>query len=1131
MLADPLHDPLIKEIVAVPTRGVERWLTQQMSLTLGASEGRTDGVCANVEFPFPGRLVGGAIATATGVDRDDDPWRPERAVWPLLEVVEERLDDPPFAALAAHLRGDDAEQGRRFSEVRHLADLFDRYAVHRPVMLRAWADGKDTDGAGADLPEDARWQAALWRHLQHRIGTPSPAERLPDACSRLMADIDVLDWPRRVSIFGLTRLPASYLQALTAIATSRDVHLFLLHPSPALWSRVSQTVADTGLPARRREDGTARLPRNPLLASWGRDAREMQLVLATAADVAADTHHAVDGDRTTLLRRLQAAVHADEAPPGQPLPGEKEHRELLDPDDDSVQIHSCHGRARQVDVVRDAILHLLDTHPELEPRDVIVMCPDIETFAPLIHAAFGVGGDEEPGGTPSAQPGNRPEGLRVRLADRSLRQTNPVLAVVSRLLELAQSRITASEMIDLMARDPVRRRFRFSDDDLARLEEWIPSAGIRWGIDADHRAPFRLPNLAANTWTAGLQRVLAGAVMAEQDARLIGGVLPLDDVGSGDIDLAGRFAELLDRVTAALDALQGPHPINVWVAELARAADALTAAAPSATWQRAQLQRILDEVAEQAANGGSVEIRVAEVRALLADRLRGQPTRANFRTGHVTVCTMVPMRSVPHRVVCLLGLDDQTFPRRTSPDGDDLLARDPHVGDRDPRSEDRQLLLDALLAARNHLVITYAGRSERTNERRPPAVPLGELLDTIDNTVRCLDEDGVEVPARTCVLAEHPLQPFDDRNFRSGAIRRESPWSFDRVACDGARAIAKGAHPRPEFIGGRLAPDPIDVVELDELIRFVQHPVKTFLRRRLGIRLTDRDQEPQDSLPVELTKLEEWGLGQHLLDARLAGIDAAACMAAERARGMLPPGALGEPYLQDIGPVVDQLIERAAAYGTGEPVTLEVNLRLPDGRALVGSVPGAYGTTIRSVSYSRLGPKHRMEAWLRLLGATACSQDPELSATVIGRRPRGRGAAVSILRVPGADPDERQNTALQILLDIVDLFDRGMREALPLYGKTSAAFAEALDEATAVDEARFQWESGWSKSSGWIAREDAEPEHELVLGGRVPFDQLLEDVPLDDEQGPGWDGSEPTRFGRYARRLWQPLLLAEQPGG
>ena len=352
---------------------------------------------------------------------------------------------------------------------------------------------------------------------------------------------------------------------------------------------------------------------------------------------------------------------------------------------------------------------------------------------------------------------------------------------------MAEERVTASQLLDLADRAPVRRRFGFDDDSVARMQDWVLESGIQWGFDASHRKPFKLDALEANTWRAGLDRILVGVAMTEHDRRLVASkVLPLDDVESGVIDLAGRFAEFVARAQHAVDQLQEPKPIPDWCNALAEAVDALTATTGRETWQRTELQRLLDDLTDNATGTGALTenatataslLELADIRALLAERLRGRPTRANFRTGNLTVCTLVPMRSVPHRVVCVLGLDDGAFPRKAPRDGDDLLLRRPHVGDRDPRAEDRQMLLDALLAATERLVITYTGNDERTNLPRPPAVPVGELLDIVDRTV---STSGAS--ARERVVIRHPLQP---------SIRATSNQEPSRRTTAGASTAAR----------------------------------------------------------------------------------------------------------------------------------------------------------------------------------------------------------------------------------------------------------------------------------------------------------------------------------------------------
>jgi exodeoxyribonuclease V gamma subunit len=548
-------------------------------------------------------------------------------------------------------------------------------------------------------------------------------------------------------------------------------------------------------------------------------------------------------------------------------------------------------------------------------------------------------------------------------------------------------------------------------------------------------------------------------------------------------------------------------------------------------WQRDQLHRILDEVVEEAGPAASSTVLdLSEARSLLSDRLKGRPTRANFRTGDLTVCTLVPMRSVPHRVVGLLGLDDGVFPRHTHRDGDDLLSGDPHVGDRDARSEDRQLLLDALLAATDHLVITFSGRDERTNRERPPAVPIAELLDVVDRTVRL---DGDSAPARRHVLVQHPLQSFDPRNF-SPESEREGTRSFDPVSLDGAVSLSGPRRaPRP-FLTACLPPLGGDVVQLDSLVRFVEHPVKAFLRERLGWFAGNGSDEVNDALPIDLDPLERWEVGDRLLAARLAGADLPAAVNAELARGILPPGRLVDAVLGDVTPTVEALVAAVASLpGAGaEAFSLDVHVRLPDGRILIGTVPGVRDGIIVRCVYSRLGPKHRLAAWVRFLALSAAWPDQPIASVLMGRGGKGPGGRqlIRTAMLPplatGAplSPGASRSAILGGIGVLVDLYDRGMREPLPIYCETSAAWAHALRVGDDPGEAAMAtWKSAYE-----FPREDSQPEHMMVLGGVQPFEALLAAPPGPDEHGPGWGGFESSRFGSLARRLWDPLLGHEQ---
>jgi exodeoxyribonuclease V gamma subunit len=500
------------------------------------------------------------------------------------------------------------------------------------------------------------------------------------------------------------------------------------------------------------------------------------------------------------------------------------------------------------------------------------------------------------------------------------------------------------------------------------------------------------------------------------------------------------------------------------------------------------------------ADGAQVALTLPEVRALLADRLQGQPTRANFRTGHLTICTLVPMRSIPHRVVCLLGLDDGAFPRKAPRDGDDVMLADPHVGERDPRFEDRQMLLDALMAARDRLLITYTGNDVRTNAPRPPAVPVGELLDTVERTVRG--------SAREQVLVRHPLQPFDARNFTPGALLPDAAWSFDRVTLGGARTAQEERSGPAPFLSGPLRDATAPVVELEDLVAFVRHPVRAFLRQRLGFGLGAYSDEVDDALPVELDKLEEWQVGDRLLAARLDGATAEAAEAAERARGALPPGRLADSVIEQIRDPVEQIYRHASQLVTQpvEPVSVDVRVQLPGDRLLSGTVAGVHGSLLRAVTYSRVNARHRLVAWVRFLALTASHPGREFEAVTIGRAGRGAGsgATATVVRLPRLDPA----LAAEHLEVLVDLYDRGLREPLPIACMTSAAYAEAArSDAEAAKAAEKEWKTEWM-----YPREDQDLEHQLVFGGILSFDELC----------------ARSGFDAYARRLWDAALDWEQ---
>ncbi len=1124
VLGKPTADVLTPEVVSVPSRGIERWISQGVASRLGVS--------ANIQFPSPQALVEQAIAESTGRDRSTDPWVNGELLWAVGSAVDENMDSPWMQLVASQIRqgridtqrGSGGQRTDRVATFQYIRNLFATYHWMRPDMIRSWAQGRDVGAAGELLDSRDLWQPQLWREVRQRLAVASPPELLLTAAEEIAAGAAALSLPTRVSAFGLTRLPPSVLSVLSAISNHREVHLFALTPSRVLWDQVAgllaqdQVVASPESATDRRKspvlcmgltraaDPTVELARNELVASWGRDSRELQVVLATAAVTAIDQYHpgpviqaeaggSAGSEAVTLLGRLQQSIYQNE-PTAISAHAKSERAQADDAAgivDDSVQVHSCHGPVRQVQVLRDAILHQLNCDPTLEPRDIVIMCPDVDTYAPHIKAVFG-----------------QFDQLRVRIADRSVLLTNPMVSALSALLELADSRCTASQVFSFLQLEPVQARFELTGDDVTRMQDWAAEAGVRWGLDSSHRARWDVAGIEANTWEFGVDRLLAGVVMADEGQRVIGAVRPVDDVASTEIDLVGKLSEFLSRLRQVVDKLCGQFTVGEGLEILRSASEDLLAAPGEQEWQTIALRQLLEELDDEAGSKGEgTLVSLNEFRDVVNEKLSGRPTRTNFRSGDITVCTLTPMRSVPHRVVALLGLDDGAYPRKGRALGDDLTRAEPLVGDHDVRGEDRQLLLDAVLAAQDSLIITYSGRSERTNERLSPAVPLAELLTSLRHLRGVSSDEDVVV--------SHPLQPFDKRNFEVGALIGDRPWSFDSAAFTGVLQRTGDLQRRSPFWPAgepELPPVTSEAISTDELVEFFQHPVRHFIVQRLNVRLKDYDRETDEELPLDLDHLALWSACERLLVAASAIDDTAAIselgtrwILAEKASGALPVGHLADQKIRDAYRDVMEIAARVRLRrGQSEVTSRAVRVECENGVLVYGSVGNLCGSEIVDFSFSRLlhfakvnGPapkaKPRIAAWIRLLALSASYPDVQFCATVIGRGASGKSgssAAMSLFRTP--------ENARAMLSELVDLYLTGMRQPLPLFPESSQALVRGHRNP------RLSVEGAWTSDYGY-PKEDQDP-YNLAVYPQVSAADICEN----------------PRVLELANQFWGPLL-------
>ncbi|GAC56063.1 exodeoxyribonuclease V gamma chain [Gordonia hirsuta DSM 44140 = NBRC 16056] len=1087
--ATPLPDPLQAELVVVPARGVERWLSQRLALRLGAA-GASDGIAANIDFPSPDSLLR-RVVLATAADPDAaQAWYTDRLVWPVLQMIDAHLHDERLSVLRRHLSGPDGA-GRRLSAATTIAELFAAYGRQRPTMLADWAVGRDTDGAGRRLDPTLDWQPWFWRLVREQIAAPHLAEQLDDVAAVLRTDPAVVDLPERFAFFGATRIPEALRSILAALAEHREVSVMLPHPSDALWHKVA---AHPGRVPRARAVADQVRPAHPLLAALSRDVQELQEVLSP--QIGADVLHRLPARSPSLLAAIQEGLADDRlSPRSGPAP------------DDSLEVHACHGPERQVEVLRDRLLRLFDDHPDLQPRDVLIMCPDVEAFAPLIQGAFGQTGLDHPGFS-----------LRVRLADRGLRETNEVLDVLAAVVDLAAGRVRSGELLDLLGLPAVQRRFGLSDDDLETLAGWIERAGVRWGIDEVQRERFGMGGFPQGTAAVGRDRLLLGVLAEESENQWLGSGLPLDGVESTKVDLAGRFAEFVDRLGRLLRALDERRSAPEWAHVLSGAVDALTESAPDTQWQRVQAISMLTEALDVSGAAEAVLGR-DDIREMLGRLLAARPTRANFCTGELTVATLTPMRSVPHRAVVLLGMDAESFPRSGSIDGDDILRRVPLIGERDRADEDRQVFLDALGSAVDHLLVFYTGADPVTGAVVPPPVLVSELIETADTVSQ----------GSTGVVHRHTLHAFDERNFRPGP--GTAPLSYDSRLLRGARALAAvtaGSVRATDFpVAAETVLPPVDPtvdIDLADLIAVLQSPAERFVRDRLGAVLPDHDETHPEELDVQLDGLQTWKIGDRYLQHFLAGVDSHLIESAEIRRGTLPPFDFGRQVLESVRDKAEAVGVVGAQHRSGHGDTVDVRVRLADGRRVYGTVPDVFGDRLVTVGYSKLSAKQRLASWIRLLMIAAGASYPITEALTIGAARSGTGAQISRLRRPD-DP-------LALIEQLVAVRDAALRAPLWLPPTVGDDAAQSFGSGRADRAlARIRSERGFvvnDRYVNWLLFDDpgrgATVDQQIDLAAAAPFAEL--DPMLPDLSAAGVSGAAARLIG-VAVTIYRPLRERE----
>lgn len=890
----PLSSAFSSEVFLIQSQGMERWLAQQLAEQFQ--------VFGNFEFLFPGRFFNTLAEHLDSTlhtqffDRDVMVWRIEKQL--------RQLEDDVFLPLQQYLTGANITR-KRFQLAQQLAMIFDQYQLMRPDLLDAWQQQKLLYDTAAE-----RWQRALWQNIIAQQDSPHRGILWQQCITKLNQSKSgefSTQLPQRVTIFGVNTMPPLFLEFLQGLARHCDVHFYLLNPAEQYW-------ADLLSKRQRARIALQSQMGHPLLETLGQQGREFQEMLLQL-DFAAQFDSFAANPGNTNLQRLQNDMLQNQLS-AQALKA-----------DGSIGVHACHTRMREVQVLKDQLLQTLEKNPQIQLRDMVVMAPDIQHYAPYISAVFA--------------------DLPHAIADRSLRMSNVLLDSFINLLHLSCSRLGWQSVLDLLQQPCIYPSFGLSLTDLERIQHWVEDCHVRWGRNAEHKTELGLPAQPENTWESMLQRLLMGYAIAD-DSEFVAHILPYADIEGSSAQALGGLYDFLQLLFSTSRLLNQPCSLADWSQRLMQLATQLFGDMEHDYLpEKTQLLSLLQELDYNYSEIHKEDVSVDVIIAWLESSLSEHKSTQGFLRGQLTFCSLLPMRSIPFKVIGLLGMNEGEFPKQNRQATFDLLTQELRLGDRSRRADDRYQFLEVLLSARQQLIITYIGLSISDNQAIPPAVVICELLDVLLGPYQLQD-----------LVQHHPLQAFSSRYFDSNT----GFFSYDQGHCATAKALTQDRQPARIWWQGTLPEDAEQSIDLSDFFSFFRHPQKYFLKRQLGLCYLGIGAVAEEREPFQLNSLESYLVYQHWIASELR--DEHLSLQKLQALGLWPSGVQGElAYLRDHSQVIE-FSARIMQKQIGSLLPAQpVDIMVGDYR-LIGKLENCYTHGSLLYRYANLKGSDLLLAWL-----------------------------------------------------------------------------------------------------------------------------------------------------------------------
>ncbi|WP_260259693.1 exodeoxyribonuclease V subunit gamma [Vibrio intestinalis] len=1051
---DPLSNPFEKEQILVQSPGMSQWLKMALA--------KEFGVAANLEFPLPATFIWNMFTQVLPDVPQRSAFNKEAMTWKLMDILPALLPQAEFTPLQRYLE-DDADSSKLYQLAEKIADIFDGYLVYRPEWIASWEAGQTV----AEIEQEHPWQPILWQALyDHTLALgQSPYHRANlyehfiEALENFQGTFENL--PKRLFVFGISSLPPRYMDALKAIGEHIDVHLMFTNPCRYYWGEVRDRKYLAKLAAKHRQhlvwrddhselEGESEQLKgsveenlegelhtdvvgNSLLASMGKLGRDNMYLLSQLESHEIEAF--VEVERDSLLHQLQADILNLEEHQDDKKLLDSQHKRAVAADDKSLTLHACHSPMREVEVLHDQLLAMFDADPTLKPRDIIVMVADINAYSPAIQAVFG------------NAPGERY--IPYSISDRTADQESPILAAFMQLVNIANTRCLASELLELLETPAILARFGLNEDEFIQAKLWVEEAGIRWGLNPTTSTEFGLPASEQNTWQFGIERMLLGYAMP-QSAGLFDGqtqtLAPYNEVQGMGAELAGKLAHFIETISDYRTRLSQTQTIESWRETLTLLLDDFFSVELEGEVALKSIRDTLQALKEQLFDAQFEQpLSPSIISQYLQNKLSGTRVSQRFLAGQVNFCTLMPMRSIPFRAVCLLGMNDGVYPRSMPPEGFDLMNGRARPGDRSRRDDDRYLFLEAILSAQQNLYISYVGRSIQDNTERVPSVLVSELMEYCHQNYCLQGQQHLPVDDSGEQLLEamhhsHSMVPFSTSAF----VGKQPSYAKEWLPAANRQGQKSGEFNRQLT---NYLTDAASTIELDlvELQRFWRLPVRYFFNRRLKVTFEPPLPIMQDDEPFVLDGLESYQMRDGLLEQLLQS-DSPPQQVVEqfvelqRAQGKLPVGAFGEIEFDTNRVQAEELVKELNFVCSAAQDDIEVKLHfeeIADGHSvtLTGWLTGHYQSGLVRYRSGKIRAQDYLSAWIDHLSMAAMGHANRTHMIGYDRK----DGVVHLVYPAITDREE----AHSILKELVRLFFSGMTEPLAYFPRTSLACVEA----------------------------------------------------------------------------------------